>query len=129
MAWKKRKIEPTGSLFDDPPAQQHSPTSVAAGEAIAPVAATLRAEVLAAIQAAGADGLTDEEVQTRLSLGGSTARPRRIELVESGLVTNSGRTRPTASGRQAVVWVATVPERTHADAACDRAARRDERRG
>ena len=32
--------------------------------------------------------------------------PRRVELVESGQVKDSGRTRKTAAGRNAAVWVA-----------------------
>lgn len=92
------------TLFDDPPAQAHSSTSVAAAEAIAPVAATLRRMVLEAIAAAGADGLTDEEMLERVGLQPSSGRPRRIELVRAGLVADSGQTRPTKSGRQATVW-------------------------
>lgn len=96
------------TLFDDPPAQQHSPTSVAAAEAIAPVAATLRRLVLEAIAVAGADGLTDEEVIQKTGIQPSTARPRRIDLVRAGLVRDSRQTRKTTSGRSATVWVAVV---------------------
>ncbi|NBW23185.1 MAG: hypothetical protein EBR82_86100, partial [Caulobacteraceae bacterium] len=53
--------------------------------------------------AACPDGLTDEEMQTRLGMNPSTQRPRRIELVRRGLVVECG-TRRTASGRMAVVW-------------------------
>jgi hypothetical protein len=95
------------SLFDpEPPAQRHSPTSVEAAAQIAPRAGTLRSVVLRALAAAGADGMTDEELQDRLAMGPSTQRPRRVELVQAGLVRDSGRTRSTRSGRQAVVWVA-----------------------
>jgi hypothetical protein len=95
-------------LFDYlPPAQQHSPTSVAAGEAIAPCSGRLRRAVLDAISAAGARGLTDEEVQIVLAMPSSTERPRRIECVRAGLIVDSGRTRPTRSGRKATVWIAT----------------------
>ena len=96
------------TLFDDPPAQQHSPTSVAAAEAIAPVAATLRRMVLEAIAAAGADGLTDEEGAERVGIDGNTYRPRRRELEQQSRIRNTGKTRPTKSGRKAVVWVAVV---------------------
>lgn len=96
------------TLFDDPPAQQHSPTSVAAAEAIAPVAATLRRMVLEAIASAGADGLTDEEGAERVGIDGNTYRPRRRELEQQHRIRNTGKTRPTKSGRKAVVWVAVV---------------------
>lgn len=52
-------------------------------------------------------GLTDEELQHGIGLEGSTQRPRRVELLRAGLIKDSGRTRATASGRQATVWVAT----------------------
>lgn len=57
-----------------------------------------------------AEGATDDEMQARLNLNPSTQRPRRIELCEAGLVRNSGQTRKTRSGRQAVVWIATEAE-------------------
>lgn len=95
-------------LFDaDPPAQMHSDTSRDAAEAIRPEAANLRAKVYAAICNAGRDGLTDEEGIERTGLPPSTYRPRRVELVTGGMVVDSGRTRKTASGRKAGVWVAT----------------------
>jgi hypothetical protein len=94
------------TLFDPvPPAQRHSATSQAAAEEIAPRAGTLRAAVLATLQHA-IDGLTDEQMQDMLGMGASTQRPRRVELVQAGLVRDSGRTRLTRSGRKATVWVA-----------------------
>lgn len=94
------KVHPSHPV---PPCQPHSPTSRAAATAL-PNADTLRSAVLDAIKAHG--GLTDEEVQDTLVMQGSTQRPRRIELVAAGLVVDSGRTRATRSGRQAVVWEA-----------------------
>jgi hypothetical protein len=49
-------------------------------------------------------GGTDEELQDALGMNPNTQRPRRIELVERGLVRDSGRTRKTKSGRRATVW-------------------------
>lgn len=89
-------------LESQPPAQRHSPTSVAAAERIEPNAGTLRASVLAYLKHAGA--ATDEEMQYNMGLNPSTQRPRRVELVRAGLVYDSGRTRLTRSGRSAVVW-------------------------
>ena len=62
--------------------------------------------MLDAIRRAGADGLTDEEMLAAVQLAPSTGRPRRIELVQRGLVRDSGNIRKTASGRSAVVWTA-----------------------
>lgn len=81
-------------------------TSREAARSIRPLAAGYRADVLAAIRAAGADGLTDDECQRALAMNPSTQRPRRLELEAARLVTDSGRTRLTASGRKAVVWIA-----------------------
>ncbi len=73
-----------------------------------PATGTWRLRVLKAVVAAGEHGRTDEELQAELGLNPSTQRPRRVELVEGGLVADSGRRRLTRSGRLAVVWVATV---------------------
>lgn len=100
-------------LLDQPtpverlPAQRHSPTSVAAAGRAEPAAATQRRAVLDYIRGRGAEGATDEEVQTALGMNPSTQRPRRIELVGSGHVRDSGRQRQTRSGRNAVVWEST----------------------
>jgi len=85
--------------------QRHSPTSKEAAEAIEPKAGTLRAKVLAFIRRQSRHGATDEEIQDALRMNPSTQRPRRVELVEQKLRAGSG-TRPTRSGRAAVVWVA-----------------------
>lgn len=89
----------TGLLF-----QRHSPTSEGAAAAIESSAASMRGQVLRAIQAS-TDGLTDEQIQVGLGMNPSTERPRRIELVAVGLAVDSGRTRATKSGRQAVIWI------------------------
>jgi hypothetical protein len=100
------------SLFGEsvavPPHVSTSATSREAAERIKPQAATLRLAVLECLRSS-ADGLTDEEVQLRLGMPGSTQRPRRIELVAMGLVADSGRTRKTASGRSAAVYIARRP--------------------
>lgn len=94
------------SIFDPPPpAQRHSYTSRGAADHIAGKAGTLRARLYDWLAARGEQGATDEEAALALGMGGSTARPRRIELQRRGLVRDSGRTRPTQAGLQAVVWV------------------------
>lgn len=94
-----------GPLFNLPPAQQHSPTSTAAAESVVGKAGTLRAAVLDFLRRGS--GATDEEIQEGIPMAASTQRPRRVELVERGPVVDSGVTRATRSGRQAVVWRAT----------------------
>lgn len=93
---------------EHPPFQGHSPTSRAAAEAMKPHAAGGRERVFATIRAT-LDGLTDEQGCDVTSMNPSTYRPRRIELTDSGLVVDSGRTQETRSGNRAVVW--TVSEK------------------
>ncbi len=83
-----------------PPYQHGVETSRAAAVSIRPVAGTLRARVLEVVTAAPC---TDEEGCARTGMNPSTWRPRRIELVEAGLVKKSG-VRPGKSGRLMSVW-------------------------
>jgi hypothetical protein len=106
------------TLFDyvaevepDPPCQRHSVTSREAAESIKPDASELRRRVLAYLRGRGEDGATDEEMQDALGMGGSTQRPRRRELELAETVRNSGRTRRTKSGRNAVVWIASQTQK------------------
>ncbi len=92
-------------LFDIPAHQRHSPTSKAAAEAIKPRVGPLQAKILAYLQRWGVTGATDEEIQDYLDMPANTQRPRRRELQNMKLIENSGKTRATRSGRQAVVWV------------------------
>lgn len=86
------------------PAQRHSATSQAAAAGIEHRLNELETTVMDAISGA-TDGLTDNEGVDKTGLDGSTYRPRRVRLVELGLVADSGRSRKTESGRMATVWV------------------------
>jgi len=97
-------LTPVPFYAQDPPAQQHSRTSVEAAEAIRPSTNRLRQRVLEYIEACGPAGATDDECQAALGMNGSTQRPRRLELAQMRLITQSG-TRRTVSGRAATVWV------------------------
>lgn len=95
------------TAFDfDAPAQRHSPTSVAAAEAIEPHSDTLRARVLEVIRLSADEGLTDEQIGERTGIGLNTVRPRRRECEKAGLIVKADFTRATNSGRAAQVWVA-----------------------
>lgn len=89
------------------PYQRHSRTSRAAAINSEPAAGTKRGLALAHLRRQGAAGATDEEMQAQIPMNPNTQRPRRVELVAAGLVRDSGRTRKTAGGDDAVVWVAT----------------------
>jgi transcription initiation factor IIE alpha subunit len=85
------------------PAVRGSQTSNDAADSLdAPTLNAMQRRVLELLQATP-DGLTDEEMQTRLEMNPSTQRPRRIELARRGMVVEAG-TRRTSSGRMAVVW-------------------------
>lgn len=51
-------------------------------------------------------GATDEEIALDLGIPSNTSRPRRSDLVRSGRVKDSGRTRKTEAGGVAIVWIA-----------------------
>lgn len=87
-------------------------TSAAAAEFIAGDPAALRDKqkaVLNILKDAGKAGLTDEELHRECIRlhgwrGQSTARTRRCELVELGLVEDTGERREVASGLKGRVW-------------------------
>lgn len=71
----------------------HPDTSRAAARGITPRTGTQRRRVLDHIARCGTEGATDAELQEALGLNGNSERPRRIELVEAGLIVDSGRRR------------------------------------
>lgn len=102
-----------GSLFAAPPAVETFPVVIpvsvecrrSARESLRPsVVSDQQIRVLEALAAHDHCGLTDEQIQQVAKLSPSSERPRRGELVEMGLVEESGRRRPTPSGRAATVW-------------------------
>ena len=86
----------------DAPAQRHSPTSLEAAAAQTPEkAATQRVQILELLGRVGP--LTDEEIGARLGIDGNAVRPRRVKLLDDGLVVARG-TGVTKAGRRAVKW-------------------------
>jgi hypothetical protein len=80
-------------------------TSFASAAAIVPRKRTLRGQVLGFIHSQGFAGATDYEIETALKMLGNTVRPRRRELEQMGIVLDSGKRRPTQTGRDAIVWI------------------------
>lgn len=97
------KIEQIDSV-NTAPFQPHSPPSKEAARGIEKDMGRLQALVYELILGRAAYGATDEEICHALKLNPSTARPRRVELVERGKVYDSGLTRKTRSGRAATIW-------------------------
>jgi len=92
------------TLFDVPPYQAHSETSLDAAISMSGKTKTLRELVFDALIS---KPMTDEELSVALDLAPNTCRPRRVELVRAGRIVEVGK-RPTASGRSATVWAVTT---------------------
>jgi predicted ArsR family transcriptional regulator len=60
-----------------------------------------------AILLAGAYGMTADELAAHLDMDRYSIQPRTSELKRRGLINDSGRRRPNATGRMAIVWIAT----------------------
>lgn len=78
-------------------------TSKEAAQAVQSSTALLREQVLAEIVAAGANGLTPDEVADLIGRSVLGVRPRVSELKRLGKVIDTGRRRPNASGMSASV--------------------------
>lgn len=93
--------------FDAPtaPYQGHSQTSKAAASSVLESLNAGQRRVREYLAACGPTGGTDEQIQAGTGMRANTERPRRIELVELGLVRDSNQRRATSSGRTATVWV------------------------
>lgn len=99
----QRKARDAGPDLFDLKYVRGSYTSLAAAALAEPHAGTQRRRVFDELRKYPA-GLTDHEMQAHLAMNPSTQRPRRVELVEKGLVIDSGFRRLTPSRRHAVVW-------------------------
>ena len=81
-------------------------TSIAAAASIYPDLRRLQLEVLAYAKHRP-NGFTDEQMNEFFETHRSTYRARRSELVDKGLVMDSGQRRPMTNGRKATVWICT----------------------
>lgn len=93
------------------PFQSHSATSKGAAEKATSTAQQMRWCVWCLLREAGENGLTDDELleAVRKEVPYATAnsvRPRRVELSQTDYVFPSQKTRRSASGVPATVWVA-----------------------
>lgn len=79
-------------------------TSLEAYESVTPKLNSIQKEVLALFKEVGEDGLTDEELSNLMGSNASTYRTRRSELVQKGVLVDSGLRRKLLSGRNAIVW-------------------------
>lgn len=102
-----RTVSRSGTAVND--AQLHLPfvadTRREASRRIRAASHALRGQVLGWFVGRGQHGGTDEECQLALGMKTQTETPRRNELTKMGLLIDSGRRRPTSSGRPATVWI------------------------
>lgn len=99
-------------LFDSTlPGFKEPTTSRDAAERVAPIAKTLRAQVLAALRVEWPNGMTADEVAAKLGRREFSIRPRLSELLAMRAIqplTIKGivQRRDNVSGMSAIVWVA-----------------------
>lgn len=86
----------------EPGAKEKSGTSAEAAAAVAPDAATLRGQVLAALIELGP--MTADEVAAALGLSVLSVRPRVSELAAMERIERTGERRQNVSGMNAAVW-------------------------
>lgn len=97
----------TPDALPDPPCRHDAkPTSREAARSMKQAAPPIRERVRRFILDRGRTGATAEEASIALGLRMSTASARFRELAQAQAIRDSGRTRPTTSGRAAVVWLA-----------------------
>lgn len=85
------------------PFQKHSATSKEAARIIVGKCGPMERELLVLFFHAGDHGWTDDALIEKV--GTHSVRPRRIFLVATGKLRDSGATRKTRMGRNATVWV------------------------
>lgn len=93
------------SAYPNAPGHRNVETSIAAADALAPKLGRLQLMAQTAIRDTGAQGLTADELAARLAMDRWSIQPRTSELKRKGLIRDSGRRRPNATGKLAIVWV------------------------
>ena len=66
---------------------------------------TIKAQMFRLWQVRGAEGYTDDEMETVIGKPHQTVSATRNALVNEGLVVDGGERRPTRYGVPAIVWV------------------------
>jgi len=92
------------SVYPDTPGHRDIDTSVDAAEALAPKLGRLQRMAATAIGDAGAEGLTTDELASWLDMDRWSIQPRTSELRRKGMIRDSGKRRPNATGKRAIVW-------------------------
>ena len=89
-----------------PPARRNEDTQAGGAAAIAARAPALRQRVLGFVRGQAARGATNEEISAALALKMCSVCGRVNELVQLGLIHDSGQRRRALSGVEVKIWVA-----------------------
>lgn len=87
------------------PYNKGSATSKEAAESMRPFAGNIREKVCGWIATSGSFGMTCDQIEFIYDRSHQTVSARIRELAKANRIKDSGRVRPTRSGRNAVVWV------------------------
>lgn len=90
-----------------PPHVKDSETSKDAAISILPHAKAMRDKIYRMIEFAELNGFTVDEIEIETGYPHQTASARVTELLQEGLIEDSGERRLTRHGRKACVWVVT----------------------
>ncbi len=94
-------------------------TSREAARGVLPGSGSKQASLYEHFQACGALGCTDSEIEQRFEWSHQSASAARNRLLNRGLVTATDRTRKTASGFDATVWIDSSLASKEPDVQCD----------
>jgi hypothetical protein len=92
--------------YPDAPGYQRTDTSYDAAKAIESETSRLQRKSLAAIRAAGDQGLTMEETADAVGEHRHSIQPRLSELRAKKMIRDGGKRRQLASGKNGICWVA-----------------------
>jgi len=95
-------------IYPDGPGHRGVDTSIEAARKMEMSVGHLQRVALRAIRAAGARGLTTNELAAVVRIHRDSIQPRTSELRDRGLIRDSGARRRNENGIKAIVWVATT---------------------
>lgn len=104
------------TCYPDAPGHRNVDTSIDAADALTPKLGRLQRLAEATIRDAGSNGLTADELASRLDLDRWSIQPRTTELRRKGIILDSGQRRHNATGKRAIVWIAATRDPTIAGA-------------
>lgn len=94
------------AAYPESPGHRGVETSIAAAADMAPKLGRLQLLARHAIERAGFNGLTADELADALDCDRYSIQPRTSELRRKGMIADSGKRRRNASSKLAIVWIA-----------------------